>query len=196
MIDTFSRKVTNLIKENLKGITSEKEEVIDYGIKIFIYEIIIILSVFSVALFFGVLNYFLAVFITYSSLRLVEGGAHMDSRIKCLATYATIIFGSIFLSKNIYISSPYYSIPIFFINFFVAYKYAPGDSLEKPILKQKDKLRLKVLSLALITIIFLGSFIMWYSDKILFNVTLISTLFVTFLLSPLGYRFARCKRGS
>ena len=196
MIDAFSKKVTGLIRKNLNDITPEKEEVIDYGIKILVYETIVIASAFSAALFFGVFKYFLAVFLIYSILRMVEGGAHMNSRIKCIATYAAIIFGSIFLSKNIYIASPYYSIPVFLINFFAAYKYAPGDSLEKPILKKKLKVKLKVLSLIVITVLSLGSFILWYSDKILFNAALITSLSVTFLLSPIGYRFAKCQRGS
>lgn len=196
MIDFFSRKVTELIKENLNGITSEKEAVIEYGIKILVYELVVIFFAFIIAILFGILKYFLVAFIIYSTLRLVEGGAHMNSRIKCVAIYTAIIFGSILLSKNINTTNPYYSIPVFTINYFVAYKYAPGDSVEKPIVKKKDKIRLKTLSIVFISILFLGSFIMWYSDKTLFNLTLITTLFVTFLLSPLGYKFAKCKRGS
>lgn len=137
MIDTFSRKITDLIKDSIDGITPEKEEIIDYGLKIAVYESLILIFEFSVAIFLGVFKYFLVAFTIYGLLRIVEGGAHMNSRIKCFISYCITIFGIIFLSKHVRIGSFYCSIPLFIINFCMAYIYAPGDTLEKPILRKR-----------------------------------------------------------
>ena len=194
MIDTFSKKIVDMIKESVEGITPEKGEIIEYGIKIAIYEIIVIIIVFSLAIFLGVFRYFFVAFMFYGLLRIVEGGAHMNSRVKCFVTYVTIMFGIVIISKHILIDSPVYSIPIFVIIFFTAYIYAPGDTLEKPILRKKDKFRLKVLSLVLIFLSFVVCCIVWYYDRVYFNIILMITIYVAFLLSPIGYKLSGCKR--
>lgn len=194
MIDTFSKKITGMIKENVDGITPEKAEIIEYGIKIAIYEIIVIFIVFSLAMVLGVFKYFFVAFIIYGLFRIVEGGAHMNSRIMCFVTYTTIMFSIVIISKHIWIGNPVYSLPIFLISFFTAYRYAPGDTLEKPILRKKDKIRLKVLSLSLIALSFVVCCIVWYYDKVYFNILVLTTMFVTFLLSPIGYKLSGCKR--
>ncbi len=196
MIDAFSKKITDLIKENVEGITPEKEEIINYGIKLAVYEMLVSVSIFLVALFLGVFKYFLISFIIYGVLRLFEGGAHAGSRIKCFLTYFVTMFGIIFISKCIWIDNLYYSVPVFILNFYVAYVYAPGDTMEKPILRKKVKFRLKVVSLILTLLVYAAACILWYFDKIVFNVILLSTLPVTFLLSPIGYKLSGCKRSS
>lgn len=196
MIDTFSRKITHLIKENVNDITPEKEEIIEYGLKLAVYEVVLTFFVFGVALFLGIFKYFLLAFAIYGLLRLVEGGAHMNSRIKCLVTYSITMFGSVYIAKNIYVSSPLYCIPVFVLNFYMAYKYAPGDTLEKPILRKKIRFRLKLITLILVTLLFITAFFAWYFDPVYFNIILFATLLVTFFLSPIGYRFSGCKRAT
>lgn len=196
MIDGISNKLTSLIKENIEGITPEKEEIINYGIKIAIYEIMVSITIFFIALVLGVFKYFIFAFIVYGILRIFEGGAHADSRIKCFFTYLVTIFGIIFISKYLPIDNIFYSVPVFIVNFYVAYVYAPGDSAQKPILRKKLKIRLKVISLILTVLVYIAACILWRYDKTAFNVVLLSTVPVTLLLSPIGYKLAGCQRGS
>ncbi len=196
MIDALSKKLTDLIKENVEGITPEKEDIINYGIKLAVYEIMVSITIFLVALVLGVFKYFLVAFTVYGVLRLFEGGAHAGSRTKCFLTYIVTIFGIIFISKYIWMDSLCYSVPVFILNVYIAYVYAPGDTAEKPLLRKKVKFRLKAISLILTILIYATACILWHFDKTIFNVILLSTIPVTFLLSPMGYKLARCKRGS
>lgn len=194
MIDSISNKVTALIKRN-SDISEEKAEIINYGINIFIYEVLIILAIFSLAILSGCFKYVLASFLVYGILRTFAGGAHAHTRTQCIFTYTIIISSVILISKYLWANSFLPSIAIFIVNIIILIKFAPGDTVQKPFLSKKLKLRLKILSILTMIIVYSIAIIVWHSDRFLYNVIILSTLPVIFLLHPIGYKALKCQQG-
>jgi accessory gene regulator B len=194
VIDFVSDKLTILIKQNSTDISEEKEEVINYGLKIAIYEIGVVLIIITLSILLGLFKSMFLFFVVFSSLRFTAGGSHARSRVECFLTYTIAMAGNVYLSKYMWAESFIPAIGVFLINFLVILKYAPGDSTEKPILSKKMKKRLKTSSLILTGLFLSLSLIIWQYDKICYNTILIASFIVTVLLSPLGYKIFRCKR--
>lgn len=195
MIDALSNKLTSLIKENVSDISPEKEEIINYGIKIIFFEIITLLIMFSIAIVSGLFKYIFISYLVYSSLRVTAGGAHSRSRIECTIINLFILFGTVFLSHKLWADSCYPSIVVLIANLIILYIYAPGDTAEKPILSHKMKKRLKTASILHMLILFIIAIIIWHFDKIIYNIIIITTIPVMFFLTRPGYNVLRCKHG-
>lgn len=194
MIDFVSNKLTALIKQNSADIPEERVEVINYGLKIAIYELGLVMLIITVSIILGLFKSMFMFLVVFGSLRFTAGGSHAHSRVGCLSTYAIAMAGAVCLSRYIWAESFITAIGVFIVNFLVIFKYSPGDSTEKPILSKKMKRRLKTHSLILTGIFFGLSLVIWQYDTICYNTILVASFTVTILLSPLGYRICGCKR--
>lgn len=193
MIDSLSNKITSLIKNNLPDISNEKEEIINYGMNIFIYQTLLLLLIFSLALVTGLFKYIFIFFIVYALLRAFTGGAHSNTRIKCATTYIFISFGTVLLSKHIWADSFLPAILLLLINLIIIWMYAPGDTIERPVLSKRVIKRQKTLSLLIMIAISAAAIITWHYDKAVYNIILISSETVIFLLTPYGYKLLKCR---
>ncbi|MDP4182602.1 MAG: accessory gene regulator B family protein [Bacillota bacterium] len=193
MIDKISVFITKIIREN-REISDESVEIISYGTSILIFQLLITLVVFLFALIFGVFLYAVVSFIIIGLLRTAAGGAHSSTRIQCVSLHTLSIFGSIFISKYIIFNSYFPSILIFLFNLIIAYKYAPGETIDGPAYNKKQQKIMKAFTICLIITFFLRSIIVWNHDKILHYVILISSLIPILILSPAGYFLLKCKR--
>lgn len=195
MIDTFSEKLTSAIKANVKGVSEEKAEIINYGINLLIYDIVVFTLVFSASLLLGIFNYVLASVAVIAMLRLYAGGAHTRSRLQCFFVYILTIFGIVYLAKSVQLPSLWVSTPVFLLGLGLLWLYAPGDTEEKPILSKKLIKRQRIVSFAALLLVWAASLVFWRFDLIVHTVIVLSVIPVLFLLSPLGYRACKCKRG-
>lgn len=192
-INTISEKITCFIKNNEKNMTEEKEEIVKYGAEILIYEIILLAIMFSIALVLGIFKYALAYFLSYGTLRSFTGGAHARTRVICSVSYLALMYSIIFISKYLWAGSFYPSIAILLLELFIMYKYVPGDTEEKPIISKRMIKRLRISSFITVILIFTCAIILWHYDRIFYNVIILSTIYVVFLLSPIGYILLKCK---
>ena len=193
MIDAISRKLTQAIKQNVNDVTIEKEEIIEYGIKIAIYEVIVVSSLIALSLALGIVKYFLIYFCNFGILRVSTGGAHMKSRLVCFITYLLVMLGIVYLSIYLPINNLWIAIPVFFVNIMTVLVYAPGDTSEKPIINKRIRKRLKLVSVVTLVIYFGLALIVWTFDKTVYSIIVLSTIYVTFLLSPTGYKASGCR---
>ena len=193
MIDALSSKITCLIRDTNSQITDEKAEIVNYGLNILIYQILVSILVFTLAIIFNVINYVFVCVMIYGVLRVFAEGAHARNRIQCAFSYTLIIFATVFAAKHMWAESFYPSLLIAFISLFITYIYAPGDTVEKPILSKRIKRRKRTISLFLVLFVFLISLVVWHFDRVLYNVIIITPVWVMFLLTPAGYRLFSCK---
>jgi accessory gene regulator B len=196
MVDNLTERLTIFIKCHLDNISEEKEEIIKYGISIFIYESFLLFLVFTLAFIFGVVKLVLASFLVYGILRISTGGAHARTRFVCGFSYLASLVVIVLISKNLWAENYYPSLFLFVVELILAYAYAPADTEEKPILSKKIRKRLKTSALFFVTFIFLFAIIIWHYDRTVYNTIVVSTLPVMFLLTPIGYKVLGCKQAS
>ena len=106
-------------------------------------------------LIFGVLIEALIASFTGSLLRKSSGGVHADSPGKCTAIGTVMCVGIGLISKKIDISISLMiliEICIFIWSYIIIFKYAPIDSLAKPIKKEEKRMKLKKASIVILTI--------------------------------------------
>jgi len=193
MIDMLSLKLTNIIKNNLGDITEEKAEEINYGLNIIIYEFIVYVVLIPIMIISGLFKYCITYITIYGILRIFTGGAHAKTRLGCFLTYSISLFGICYLSKFIPAINLTFTIIVFLAGIFVFYIYAPGDTIEKPILSKKQIKKMKFLSIMLLLYIFIITMIIRHFNQTLYNVIIFTIIEVVFFLTPIGYKLYGCK---
>lgn len=193
MIETASNKLIGVVKRNMPDISSEKEEVIKYGIEVIIHETFQLALIISLSLILGIFKEVMVSFLVYGVLRLFTGGAHARTRLQCIITYMLSISAVILMSYFIKFQSIYPAVFLMAIELVIVYIYAPGDTLEKPIASRKMAKRLKISSIISIIAVFSIAFITWQYNKVLYNIIILSTLPVMFFLSPIAYKIFHCE---
>lgn len=194
MIDELSTKITNIIKKNSSPMDPEREEIINYGLNMLLYETFVIAVLILVSILIGVLSSAAILLVTNGILRLFAGGAHARTRLSCAGSYLFISALLIILSKALPSVGFYLSFFILTFELIILYIYAPGDTLEKPIASKRIRIQMKILSLVSDFTIFAVAFVIWHYNREMYNMIVLATLPAIFLLTPIGYRLFRCKQ--
>lgn len=196
MIDALSNKITNALTQSMKDVDEEKAEVINYGLNILIYQVLLTGIIFVLALITGIFKYVLISVVVYASIRIFAGGAHARTRIQCsissIFTFMLIPVVSMYLQFDSLIPA----VVIFAINLVAVYIYAPADTLERPIISKQIRTRQKVKSIVLVTAIFIVSLVVRHFDILMYNIVVITSLFPSFMLTPMAYKLYKCSKST
>lgn len=153
-VEKLCKRLSSFISKEL-DLEKDKETVVNYGIFSLIQIFISIGLVIVFGLIFGVLIEALIASFTGSLLRKSSGGVHADSPGKCTAIGTVMCVGIGLISKKIDISISLMiliEICIFIWSYIIIFKYAPIDSLAKPIKKEEKRMKLKKASIVILTI--------------------------------------------
>lgn len=200
MLAKISTIISSNIASNLK-MDKEQEEIIAYGAFNLIQ---IIWSIFLVIVFsivFGVLEEALIITFTISLLRKYSGGAHASSPNACAIIGTIVSVGFALIVQQVF--SRFNNLAVIIIgiislifSYYTVYRFAPVDSLAKPIKKLEKKEYLKkcsiiVLNILLGLIMILVFFYIKYRRGILLNIIeciYLGILWQTFTLTILGHK--------
>lgn len=192
MIEYLCVKIVDFLKGSMDGIDSDREETLKYGLDILIYNALLLAFFFILAALLGVIKPIAVSLAVYGALRIAAGGAHAKTRTGCFVISNLIFFGAVFMAKYLVISSLIHAIIIFFINILAIVAYAPGDTLEKPVISRRIKYCRKLASLAVAVIVLAISVKVYSLDMVLYSVILFSNIPFIMLLAPLGYKLLGC----
>jgi accessory gene regulator B len=196
MTEYLISKVIDFLKKNMDEIDNDKEEILKYGLDIIIYNGLLLILFFALAVILGVVKPFVVSFAVYGTLRIAAGGAHAKTRTICFMVTISTFFGAIFMAKYFAVSSIFPSVIIFLLNISAIIIYAPGDTLEKPIISNRIKFSRKLASIFVSAVIFLISVKVYSMDVVLYSVILFSEIPFILLLIPVGYRLLGCLPGN
>lgn len=172
-------------QSNLDDIELEK---LYLGIMVIVFNISELILVFITAFFVGILKEVLLLFIMFAALRITAAGLHFRSNLVCLITTITSYIGSAYISKNfpINISS---ACLVSFICGILLFKYAPADTEKRPILGEKHRKRLKILTTIIVLILVAINLILL--NKVLFNLTMFSLIIEALSVLPCSYKLIK-----
>ncbi|NEZ47139.1 accessory regulator AgrB [Clostridium niameyense] len=203
LIEVISDKVGNKITESLK-LDEDSKEVIIYGTFVLIHTLSCILSIIIFGAIFNVFLESIIICICVSLLRKYSGGVHADSPGRCLVIGTVIIVGLAIIIKKIFCNFSYVfictaSLISLILCFYLVNKYAPVDSIQKPIedVHQKEKFKRYskvIISVStLIVLILLG---IYYKSKNNFILNFINCIYMgllwqSFTLTSKGYIFVK-----
>lgn len=192
------KQLFNKFIQHLKSYThinSEKEEIVRYGLKMIVFEIAVDAFVILMSLIFGVLPYLIVATLVFGTLRVLVGGAHLQKRSQCFVIYNIIIWSTIYLSRIITVNIVAIIIMLI-INIVVFLAEAPGDTVQKPIRRKRKRKMLKIASAIAAILVYSTAIMLKNIDCVVTNILVISSVYATLLLTPLGYLLCGCKRSN
>ena len=148
MVDKICDTLLNKIRKADLSIDDEKAEIIYYGLQNMIGELPKVIIIFCVAALIGIFKLVVIGTIVLMVYRGLAGGIHLKSHISCLLVSMTMMYGSIYLAREIVFDNTYLVYTILcLIDTFLAFLYAPADTENRPIIKEEQRRRQKIESI-------------------------------------------------
>lgn len=171
-----------------------QESRMGFGLELLLGDLVKLVCILTLAYLLGILEEVFVVMVTASILRLASGGEHCSAYYRCLlgGMICFLSLGWLVQQLNVLLSTVGILISsgaAFLISVFILWRYAPGDTENKPITDEAEKERFKQLSL-IIAAIYLAIAL----DMAIFTDTLplvlpiaMGMLEQAFTISPWGY---------
>lgn len=182
-MEQLANKLANEIARSL-GYDEEKRAVVAYGLIALIQIVVTVLLVLLLGILAGAPVEALIACFSVSILRKYSGGAHAGSAELCTGVAAVYCTAAAWLSQKLlaafHLSLMLAAIVIVFaVAFWVAFRYAPVDSPQKPIRTEAKRARMKRYSLLVLSVYLVISLILlaFGLQKESFNAYGISLLF-------------------
>lgn len=195
MIEELGDKVSDAVALNLEDVSSDQKEIIRYTVIQLFGELVKLIIMAGIAVYFNVWQLLLIAIFGMSIYRIPAGGVHAKSHISCFIISSIMFFGNVIVSmlaRGPYLD--YIYLAILLINIPIIHIYAPADTEMKPIVSQKLRLKLKIASyLGMLAMIIIGRFII--TDITIRNIFIFGTLVQSITMLPFMYKLLGTKYG-
>jgi len=178
-------------------VDDERAEIIEYGIKLILGEIPKIFIVMIIAYFLGLLEYTVLAFVMLLPYRAFSGGFHLKTHIGCIVGTTLFYCGNAFLSKYLILEPVLVKYLIIFgiwlFSIISISLYAPADTENFPILRQKERIIKRYSSYIVVTVGLIIAILI--TDKIFSNILIIGTLLQSLSITKIAYKLTGNKYG-
>lgn len=196
MIDNICMFLTNKMRKEMPEIDDERAEIINYGLQNIIGEIPKIFLVVGISWILGILKETLLAILIIMPYRIFSGGFHLKTHIGCIVGTTLFYCGTAFISKYIILLPivKYILIALLWIfEIWMIKLYAPADTENVPILREKERKQKQILSYITLTVaLIIASFIPYNNVS---NIIIFGYLIQTINITRLAYRLTNNKYG-
>ena len=181
----FLNSIRNSIKKQYPNYSNDKIDEIMYGVEGIYLTITKTIIIFTLALLFKIAKELLFLLIAFNFIRLFAFGMHANNSITCLIFSSLMFIGGAFICKYVTISKPVlYALYLF--SLIIISIYSPADTVKRPLIKKKKRIRFKILSI--ITVIVFATISLFIKDNQIINYLIIGLLIECILISPITYK--------
>ena len=195
MLEELGEKVSNGVEKNLEEITPTQKEIIKYTVIQLLGEAIKLAIMAAIAWPFGAAHLVLIAVFAMGIYRVPSGGVHSKSHVACFVTSSILFFGNVILSsmlKGEYLDILYICILLF--NIPVIHFFAPADTEMKPVVSERQRRNLKIISyICMISCILIGRFLI--TDIAIRNIFIFGTFIQSVTMLPPLYKLLKTKYG-
>ena len=181
----FLKKIRALIKEQYPNYSEDKLDEIMYGVEGIYLTITKAIIIFSLSLLLGIFKEMIILLIAFNFIRLFAFGMHANKSWICLLFSSSIFIGGTYICKyaniNGYLLYLLYAFALIIISI-----YAPADTVKRPLIKKKKRIKFKVLSIIVTLIYFVIS--LFIKQQLLKNCLIIGLLIECILILPITYK--------
>ena len=196
MINKICESLLKKIRKEMPDIDDERAEVILYGLQLIVGEVPKIILLFAVAILLKIGWLVIFAYATMLPYKIVAGGFHLKTNLGCMIGTFVVYFGNVLIRKYIVLfTETKYLLTLFTLIFSIIMicLYAPADTINLPILRQKERKTKKVLSYILAIITLIASLLV--QNSTLSNILLFNVLIETICISKLAYRITKNEYG-
>jgi len=195
MLEELGEKVSDAVAINVENVDDNQKEIIAYTVTQLLGEFVKIIIMGVIAYVFDIWQLLLISIFSMAIYRVPSGGVHCKGHISCFVISSLLFFGNVVIS--IFARGEFldyiYAI-IFLANLPVIHFFAPADTEMKPIVSQKLRRNLKILSyIAMTATIVIGRFII--TDITIRNIFIFGTLLQSITMLPFMYKLVNTKYG-
>lgn len=181
----FLKKVENDIKNQYPNYSSDKIEEIMYGIEGIYLTITKSIIIFLCALILGIFKELLYLLIAFNFIRLFAFGMHANKSWICLIFSSSVFLTGAFLCKYITISKEVLCV-LYLLILIIMIKYAPSDTVKRPLIKKKKRTMYKVLSIIITVTYFIIT--LFIQNNLIINSMVIGLIIECILIVPITYK--------
>ncbi len=196
MINKICESLLKKIRKEMPDIDDERAEIILYGLQLIVGEVPKIILLFAVAILLKIGWLVIFAYATMLPYKIVAGGFHLKTNLGCMIGTFVVYFGNVLISKYIVLfTETKYLFTLFTLIFSIIMicLYAPADTINLPILRQKERKTKKVLSYIFAIITLIASLLV--QNNTLSNILLFNVLIETICISKLAYRITKNEYG-
>lgn len=196
MVDKICDYLTNKIRHQMPEVDDEKAEVINYGIHLIVGEIPKTFIFMGIAAILGVLREFFILVLVVFPYRAFSGGFHLKSHFGCIFGTSLFYCGIPLLSQYLMIPTNIKYILIVFVWMFgmvMCKLYAPADTENVPILRQKDRRIKQILSYITLTITLIGGILI--KENVISNMIILGMFIQSTMITRIAYKLTNNKYG-
>lgn len=181
----FLNSIRNSIKKQYPNYSNDKIDEIMYGVEGIYLTITKTIIIFALAFLFKIAKELLFLLIAFNFIRLFAFGMHANNSITCLIFSSLMFIGGAFICKYLTISKPVlYALYLF--SLIIISIYSPADTVKRPLIKKKKRIRFKILSI--LTVIIYAIISLFIKDNQIINYLIIGLLIECILISPITYK--------
>lgn len=181
----FLTSTKNAIKKQYPNYSNDKVDEIMYGIEGIYLTITKTIIIFLLAFLLGIAKELAFLLLTFNFIRLFAFGMHADKSWICLVFSSTIFISGAFICKYITINKEILYL-LYIVALIIIAIYSPADTVKRPLVKKKKRIRFKTLSILVTIIYFIIS--LFLTDNTIINYLIIGLLIECILIIPITYK--------
>ena len=181
----FLTSIRNSIKKQYPNYSNDKIDEIMYGVEGIYLTITKTIIIFALAFLFKIAKELLFLLIAFNFIRLFAFGMHANNSITCLIFSSLMFIGGAFICKYVVINKPILYI-LYLISLIIISVFSPADTVKRPLIKKKKRIRFKILSI--LTVIIYAIISLFIKDNQIINYLIIGLLIECILISPITYK--------
>jgi len=197
LVETICNTLTKQIRKKMPEVDDERAEVINYGLQLVIGEIPKTFIILFLAYTLGVFRLTLLSMLAILPYRMVSGGTHLRTHIGCIIATTIFYSGNALLSKYIVFNNLYikyiFAILIWIFSIAMIKMYAPADTVDVPILREKERKLKKILSYIIMTVSLLAGVLI--KNSIISNLLIFGTVLQSIVITRFMYNVTKNKYG-
>lgn len=185
MKERFLKKIRIAIKKQYPNYNDDKIDEIMYGIEGLYLTFTKTVVICIIALILGIFKELICLLVAFNFIRLFAFGMHASKSSICLI-FSSLVF-IIFSILCKYIVLPKYLLYILYLLALVIISiYAPADTVKRPLIKRKKRIKFKILSIMVVIIYFILTLI--FKNNLLINSLIFGLLIECILINPITYK--------
>ncbi len=183
----FADKIISFLEKYNVYTDKDKAKII-YGLQGIYMLITKVIFLTIISLILGITKELYIFLAFYGIIRLYASGVHLSSSLGCTIASTLIFFGATYLCIYTYIDIPYRVI-LAGISICIFALYSPADTIKKPIIRQTDRNKKKIISSVLCYIYLI--FLLNIKGSYILNALTYSLVLEAFMITPFAYKLFR-----
>lgn len=196
MIDRICTLLIKKMRQEIPEIDDERAEVIIYGLQNIIGELPKGFIILLIAYLLGVFEQTLIAVLIIAPFRCVSGGVHMNTHIGCIIYTFLLYSGSAIIGKYIALTGLIKYIlgtAIWLFGMIMITMYAPADTENVPILREKERKQKRIISYIILTAEIVIALVI--NNPLITSIIIFGDLFQTITITRFAYKITNNKYG-